>query len=159
MFSAEELILCQVEKTMEKNGMGRIFTEATIENLKDLWQAESGQLAPDKVRRLHVTDALADTGATTLAMPRRYVDQLGLSKRGAKRATSTQGAVSMAMYDAVRLTIMGRDMTVDVMEVADEDPVLIGQIPLEMLDLVIDLQGQRLIGNPAHGGEHMLELY
>ncbi len=49
-------------------------------------------------------------------------------------------------------------MTVDTMEVPDDVPVLIGQIPLEMLDLVVDLPGRRLIGNPAHGGEHILEL-
>jgi hypothetical protein len=37
--------------------------------------------------------------------------------------------------------------------------VLIGQVPLEMLDFVVDPQSQRLIGNPEHGGEQMLELY
>jgi hypothetical protein len=65
----------------------------------------------------------------------------------------------VAVYEAVRLTIQGRFCSVDVMEVPDDVPVLIGQIPLEMLDLVVDLQGRRLIGNPAHGGEHVLELY
>jgi hypothetical protein len=28
-----------------------------------------------------------------------------------------------------------------------------------LLDLVVDLQASRLIGNPAHQGEHVLELY
>jgi hypothetical protein len=28
-----------------------------------------------------------------------------------------------------------------------------------MLDLVVDEHGDRLIGNPAHGGEPMLEMY
>ena len=65
----------------------------------------------------------------------------------------------MGVYEAVRLTIQGRDCTVDVMEVPDDVAVLIGQVPLEMLDLVVDLQGCRLIGNPAHGGEQVLELY
>jgi hypothetical protein len=37
--------------------------------------------------------------------------------------------------------------------------VLIGQIPLERLDFVVDPQGNRLIGNPAHGGEHIIEAY
>jgi hypothetical protein len=37
--------------------------------------------------------------------------------------------------------------------------VLIGRIPLDMLDLVVDPQARRLIGNPAHHGEHILELY
>ncbi len=63
------------------------------------------------------------------------------------------------MYETVKLTIMGRDMPLDVMEVSDEIPVLIGQIPLEMFDLVVDPQGRRLIGNPAHGGEQTLEMY
>ena len=35
-------------------------------------------------------------------------------------------------------------------------PVLIGQIPLEQFDLVLDLRNRRLSGNPAHGGEHQL---
>jgi hypothetical protein len=37
--------------------------------------------------------------------------------------------------------------------------VLIGQIPLENLDLVVDLHARRLTGNPAHGGEQVFELY
>ncbi len=63
------------------------------------------------------------------------------------------------MYQAVRLTIHERSCTVNVMEVPDEVPTLIGQVPLELLDFVVDPQGQRLIGNPAHNGEHILELY
>jgi hypothetical protein len=47
----------------------------------------------------------------------------------------------------------------DVMEVPDSVPVLIGQLPLEQLDLVVDSRSRTLIGNPAHGGEHVLELY
>lgn len=31
------------------------------------------------------------------------------------------------------------------------------QIPFEMLDLVVDPQGRRLIGNPEHNGEHVLD--
>ncbi len=47
----------------------------------------------------------------------------------------------------------------DVMEVPDEVPVLIGQLPLERLDFVVDLRSRSLISNPAHGGEHVYELY
>jgi len=43
--------------------------------------------------------------------------------------------------------------------VPNDVPALIGQIPLEMMDLVVDLQARKLIGNPAHDGEHILELY
>jgi hypothetical protein len=62
------------------------------------------------------------------------------------------------MYRAVRLAIQGRDCISDVAEIPDEFSVVIGQVPLELLDLVVDPRGQRLIGNPEHGGEQMLEV-
>ena len=139
--------------------MGRVLTEATIENLQDLWDVRRGLVTPGQARRVTVPDALVDTGATTLALPQRLIHQLGLTKRYTKRTTSSRGLDDTDVYEAVRLTIQGRDCTVDVMHVPDDVPVLIGQIPLEMLDLVVDLQNRQLIGNPAHGGEQILELY
>ena len=59
----------------------------------------------------------------------------------------------------MRLTIHGRTCTMDVIEVSDDVPILIGQLPLEQLDFVIDSRNRSLIGNPAHGGEHMFQLY
>jgi predicted aspartyl protease len=139
--------------------MGRVRTEVLVENMKDLWSAESGHRPPEQVRRINVKDALVDTGATTLALPTRLIQQLGLNKVTEKRVTSSKGSHLVNIYDAVRVTILDRFCTVDVMEVPDDVPVRVGQIPLEMLDLVVDPQGGRLIGNPAHGGEHVLELY
>jgi hypothetical protein len=92
-------------------------------------------------------------------LPTALIEQLGLSKDSSKRVTSSIGLGVAAVYDAVRLTIQGRTCTMDVMEVPDTVPVLIGQLPLEHLDLVVDLRTRTLIGNPAHGGEHVYELY
>ena len=64
----------------------------------------------------------------------------------------------MSVYGAARVVIMGRDCITDVVEVPEGNPVLIGQIPLEMMDWVVDLQKRKLIGNPAHGGEQILEV-
>lgn len=138
--------------------MGRVLAKAKIENLADLFSVEQGRLEADKVRSHETPDALVDTGATTLALPSRLIQQLGLTKAYEKEAISSSGRKKVAVFGPVRLTLMDRFCTVDVMEVDNEAPVLIGQIPLEMLDLVVDLQGRRLTGNPAHGGEHMLEL-
>ena len=63
------------------------------------------------------------------------------------------------LCEPVRLTIQGREFTADVAEVPDIRPVLIGQIPLEGLDFVVDPVNQRLIGNPEHGGEHMIDCF
>ena len=144
---------------MDTNAMGCVLTEATIENVKDLVAVELNVLTADRVRRITVPDALVDTGATLLSLPTRLIRQLGLSKTRIKRVTSSTGLTEAAMYSAVQLTIQGRTCTMDVIEVPDDVPVLIGQIPLEHLDLVVDLRSRTLIGNPAHGGEHTYELY
>jgi predicted aspartyl protease len=145
---------------MENGTMGRVLTEAKIENLQDLWDIRLGLLPADKARAIEVKDALVDTGATPLALPTRYIKQLGLEKAYEKRGISSKGEAPIDVYQAVRLTMHdGRYCTVDVMEVPDGVPVLIGQIPLEMLDLVVDLRNRKVTGNPAHGGEHVLELY
>ncbi len=144
---------------METITMGRVVTEATIENLEDLWRERRGTCPPDQVRRVMVPDALVDTGATLLSLPSRLIRQLGLNEQYRRRVTSSVGIAEAGVYDAVRLTIQGRSCTMDVMEVPDDVPVLIGQLPLEHLDFVIDPRSRTLVGNPAHGGEHMYELY
>jgi clan AA aspartic protease len=144
---------------METPTVGRVTVEATIENLEDLFAVKNGQKSPEEVRRLSIPNALVDTGATTLSLPTRMIQQLGLSKWSEKKVTTSSGQATTGVYDAVRLTIQGRECTVDVLEVPDNVPPLIGQIPLEFLDFVVDPTGGRLIGNPAHGGEHMFEMY
>ncbi|HWG48025.1 MAG TPA: retropepsin-like aspartic protease [Gemmataceae bacterium] len=144
---------------MESTVMGRVLTEATIENIKDLWGIEKGLIQPNEARRITVSDALVDTGATLLTMPTRLIQQLGLTRTATKRITNFGGKTEADMYDAVRLTIQGRSCTMDVLEAPDDVPVLIGQLPLEHLDFVVDLRNRCLIGNPAHGGEHIYEMY
>ena len=63
------------------------------------------------------------------------------------------------MVGMVRLSVQGRECHVEVAQLPDECPVLIGQVPLELLDFVVDPIGQRLLGNPDHGGEHMMDLF
>jgi predicted aspartyl protease len=144
---------------MRTETMGRVLTEATIENLKDLWDVDRGLMPADQARRINVTDALVDTGATLLSLPTRIIQQLGLKKTSTRHVVASTGPAQAAVYEAVRLTIQGRDCTMDVMEVPDSVPVRICQLPLEHLDFVVDPQSRRLIGNPAHGGQHVYELF
>jgi predicted aspartyl protease len=144
---------------VETAAMGKVLVSARIENVYDLHEARLGSRAPEAVRRVDVPDALADTGASTLSLPRRLVAQLGLTPLRTRQARTSAGPVTLQVYGTVRLTIQDRDCTCDVVEIPADCPVLIGQIPLELLDYVIDPSGQRLIGNPAHDGEHVIELY
>ena len=123
---------------METTTMGRVVTEATIENLEDLWAAKRGLLKPEQVRRITVSDALADAGATTLSLPSRLIRTLGLTK-ARRRVNSSLGMGEADVYEAVRLTIQGRECLLDVLEVPDTVPVLIGQLALERLDFVVEI--------------------
>jgi len=144
---------------MESATMGRVPTQAMIENVGDMWQVAEGKKTSGEARKVDVCDALVDTGATLLTLPTRLIQQLGLRKTGCKRVNTSQGPVEAGIYEAVWLTVQGRSCTLDVLEAPDSTPVLIGQVPLELLDFVVDPRGQKLIGNPAHGGEHMYDMY
>ena len=144
---------------MEIATMGKVIVKAKIENMEDLFDARKGRLHPDEVRAIEVDNALVDTGATTLSLPKRYIQQLGLTPVRERTARTVAGTVKLRIFSVVRLTIQGRDVATEVCEVPDDCPPLIGQIPLEGLDFVVDMPGQRLIGNPEHGGEAMIELY
>jgi predicted aspartyl protease len=144
---------------MEILTMGKVVVAAKIENLSDVTKVEEGTLTPDQVRSVEVSDALVDTGATMISMPKRLIAQLGLTKKRSRTAKTTAGIVSFNIYSPVQLTMQGRDCISEVAEIPDECPVLIGQIPLEMLDFVVDPVGQRLIGNPDHGGEQMIDMF
>ena len=149
----------QRPRTKGTTKMGRVTTKIVVENAGDEWAVKHGVIKANEVRRITIDDALVDTGAAFLTLPKKMVKALGLTKFGEKRFKTAAGERMAGMFDAVRLTIEGRTCTVDVMEAPNGVPVLIGQIPLEILDFVVDPKRQRIIGNPAHGGEWVIEAY
>lgn len=144
---------------MEIVTMGKVVVPVVLQNLEDLYRCNAGELDIDEVRRVEVEDALVDTGAVMLSLPSRLVAQLGLKPFRKRTVRTVGGIVETTLYSGVRLTVQGREFTCDVAEIPDDCPVLIGQIPLEGLDFVVDPIGQRLIGNPEHNGEHMIDIF
>jgi predicted aspartyl protease len=144
---------------VETATLGKILVKARIENLFDVEDMAKGLITADRVRRIEIEDARVDTGATYLAMPKALIDQLALRKLRVSLARTASGMASFGIYGPVRLTIQGRDCIIEVSELADGCPVLVGVVPLEMLDYVVDPKSQRLIGNPEHGGEWMIDMY
>jgi predicted aspartyl protease len=139
--------------------MGRVLVPVVIENQYDLFEVSQGRRRPEEVRRLEVPDALVDTGAKMLSLPRRHIEALGLQFLQERQVTTTAGPATLPTYGLVKLSLMGRDAPLDVAALPDECPVLIGYIPLEQLDLVVDPTGQRLIGDPFHKGENLIDMF
>jgi predicted aspartyl protease len=120
---------------------------------------ERGLLSPDQVWLVVLPGALVDTGATSLSLPRRLIDQLGLREFIRERVTTAGGEIEVGVFSSAPLTVADRYCNVDVSEVPDNAPALIGQIPLEYMDLVVDCANRKLIGNPEHGGKWMFEMF
>lgn len=144
---------------METATMGKVIVKAKVQNLDDLYEVKKGQRAAADVRTVEMDNALVDTGATMLLLPSRYIAALGLELVRTREALTAAGMIPLKIYEVVRLTVDGREASVEVAEVPDSNPPLIGQIPLEILDFLVDPQGQRLVGNPAHGGQQMIEVW
>ncbi len=144
---------------MGTDSMGRITVAARIENLGELYMVEKGLLSADQVHRIEVSDALVDTGATALSMPKSLIDRLGLIPFRPRPVRTGAGVATVRVYGGARLTVQGRECQTDVVELPENSPVLIGRVPLQLLDFVVDPANQRLTGNPAHGGERMIEMY
>jgi hypothetical protein len=138
---------------------GVAVVAAKIENSEDFYAIRNGLTPAARVRTVDVGDALVDAGATLLSLPRPMIRQLGLRPVGMRRARTAEGPADIPLYSPVRLTVQDRDCTIEVAEYTDDGPVRIGRIPLTLLDFVVEPGGRRLVGNPDHGGEHMIELY
>jgi predicted aspartyl protease len=121
-------------------------------------QLKKLRLLHGKTRSVEI-EALADTGATRLYLQSKVIRALGLRKEGVVVSRTTNGSRKRAIYQAVRLELMGRDGAFQVVEVDNDVPNLLGQVPLEVLDFVVDPKRQRLIPNPEHGGVQMTEEY
>jgi predicted aspartyl protease len=139
--------------------MAKVLVTAKIENLFDIERCVRGLLPADQVRSVEVIDAMVCAGTFGLLLPKRLIAQLGLRYFCTRQERGTGSTISIPTYEVARLTIQGRECALDVGEIADELPVLIGQIPLQMLDFVVDRKNQRLIGNPEQGGNHIIDVF
>ena len=82
-----------------------------------------------------------------------------MRKESEVQSKTTNGVRRRAVFEPVRLELMGRNGAFQVVEVDDDVANLLGQIPLDYLDFVVDPRGQKLIPNPEHGDRQMSEEY
>jgi clan AA aspartic protease len=137
--------------------MGFVHAEITLKNAKDIYRAEDGLIKDAEIRQTTIT-ATVDTGAITLVINEKLRQQLGLGIRGKRHATladNTKTPVKIA--DPVEVCWKNRSMTCKPLVVAGDGKILLGSIPLEDMDLMVDPVRQELTG--AHGDEVISILY
>ncbi|MBI3267382.1 MAG: aspartyl protease family protein [Planctomycetes bacterium] len=128
--------------------MGEVRVTLALANFADEENCRRGLLPPPQVRRATV-EALVDTGSTRLVLPSSVVQMLGLAVLGRIPVRFADDRRDVRdRVGIVSLELMGRKTEVDAVVEPGKSYALLGQIPLEGLDLRVDCAGRRLIPNP-----------
>jgi clan AA aspartic protease len=131
---------------VERFEMGKVVEKVKLTNLFDT------------VRSVEV-EAVIDTGATMMVLPQDIVNELGLRKiREVKARYANNRTELKSVYGVATIEIKGRAGNFDVLAEAEGSQPLIGQVVLEVLDLVVDPRTRRLIPNPASPEMPMVEV-
>jgi clan AA aspartic protease len=127
--------------------MGKVTEEITLANVGDKVRVEDGVLT--KVRQVTV-NAVVDTGASTLIINEETRQQLGLAIVGSRRTTFADGGQKeCGLTEPVDVCWKDRDCACRAVVIPGLQSVLLGAIPLEDMDLLVDPVRQQLVG--AHG--------
>ena len=130
--------------------MGNVFAEITLKNNGDLIKLREGLIMDTEVRALTLT-ALVDTGASTLVINEDTCRQLGLSIVETRIASLAGGVrKECKIAEPVQIHWKNRQVSCNAL-VLPEGDTLLGLIPLEFMELMVDPVHLELTG--AHGDQ------
>ena len=131
--------------------MGTVFAEITLKNASDTMACKRRFIKKQEIRQTTI-QAMVDTGAGTLVINEKLRRKLGLGIQGKREVTlanDTKETVKTA--DPVEVHWKNRKMTCEPWVVPGSGEILLGAIPLEDMDLIVDPGKQELTGR--HGDE------
>ncbi len=128
--------------------MGLVYAEIEIINAGDVEVAHRGYIKESEVRRTHVK-AMVDSGAYMLAINEEIKLQLGLHEVDKKLATLADGStIYLEVVGPVEVRFSNRKTNVMAMVLPGNAEVLLGAIPMEDMDVIIDPLKQQLMVHP-----------
>ncbi|MCL2318543.1 MAG: retroviral-like aspartic protease family protein [Treponema sp.] len=129
--------------------MGTVRAEITLVNVADKIYARSGYIKPEEVRA-ETVEAVVDTGSMSLVITEELRKKLGLAIQGDKMVSIANGQrVSCKLTEAVEIHWKNRISILSAVVIPGAKTVLLGAIPLEDMDLMVNPVTQELVG--AHG--------
>ena len=129
--------------------MGLTYAEIELISGDDLVLARRGYIEPENVKKITV-NALVDSGAYMLAINESIKLQLDLPKLEEQIAELADGSqLKLEIVGPVEVRFENRSTTCRAMVLSGDTEVLLGAIPVEDMDVLIDPRQQRLIVNPA----------
>ena len=128
--------------------MGLVYADITLQNSVDAGMQRRGVLPEENVRQMDVK-ALVDTGAITLTISDKIAKQLDLEVKDqvdVELADGTRGKNDLVGPVDIRFDNRITSCLALVLPGANE--VLLGAIPMEGMDVVIDPKFERLTVHP-----------
>ena len=124
--------------------MGEIRSNVMLENTVDRGVFDRGQGQETDIRRTTV-DGMVDTGAVSLILPQDIVERLGLDQHGTAVVTyADERQDERPLAGPVTVRIGNRAMVTNCIVGPPRSEPLIGQVVLEMLDLIADCANHTL---------------
>jgi clan AA aspartic protease len=136
--------------------MGLVHAEITLKNAKDMMKAEIGLLPVHEIRQTAV-NALVDSGAWTMVINEATREKLGLDSEKNSRGTLADGTkTNYKLSSQIEISWKNRSFICEAVIVPNAEENLLGAIPLEGMDLMINPSSQELVG--VHGDEAIYSL-
>jgi len=136
--------------------MGTVYEKITIKNAYDSENCRQGLIKEEDVRSVTVT-AKVDTGASELVINEGLCEKLGLHVVEERKARVADGRwVFCKLVHEVEIHCKDRYVWCGAMVLPGSVNVLLGAVPLEVMDLIVDPGRQELVGR--HGDEVVLEV-
>jgi clan AA aspartic protease len=128
--------------------MGLIYAAIEIINAEDRAVANRGYIKESEIRRTNL-EAMVGSGAYMLAINEEIKMQLGLREVDKKLAVLADGTtVHLPVVGPVEIRFSNRKTITTAMVLPGNAEVLLGAIPMEDMDVIIDPLKQQLIVHP-----------
>jgi clan AA aspartic protease len=135
--------------------MGHTYAKIRLANSVDAILAKRGNLPNENVRKMEVT-AMVDSGARTLTINEEIAKQLGLEVEKQLEVVLADGSYRKCDYvGPVNIYFENRFSCVHALVLPGADEILLGVIPLEEMDVIIDPLSEKLVVHPdrPHGAQ------
>ena len=128
--------------------MGHVYADIVLLNAFDVGLAQRGDISNEHVRKMEV-NAMVDSGAMTLIINEQIAGQLGLDVKKQVDVTLADGSHRKCDYvGPVDIHFENRFAGCHALVVPGADEILLGVIPLEEMDVMIDPVSQKLVVHP-----------
>jgi len=128
--------------------MGLIIADLELLNAGDIYAAQRGYIKEKEVKKVKVK-ALVDSGAYMLAINENVKLQLNLPKVDEQIAELANGMLQKVdVVGPVEVRFKNRSTTCRAVVLPGGTQMLLGAIPMEDMDVIIDPRKQQLIVNP-----------